>query len=51
MSVQQYEIRFNQLSRFAPILVVTPAERIRRFVSGLKPKIRRDVASIDLLMF
>lgn len=33
------------------MLVASPVERIRHFIGGLKPKICKDVSSIDLLTF
>lgn len=51
MTVQQFEISFNQLLRFIIELVDTPVERIRCFIRGLKPKIRKDRLSVDLPTF
>lgn len=48
MIIQQYEIRFTQLSRFAPNLVATRAQRILRFVRGLNCQIYMAVTSVDL---
>lgn len=47
MTVQQYVIRFNQLSWFTPDLEATPAERVRRFVRRFKLKTRMDVLSTE----
>lgn len=51
MTVQQYEIRFMQLSRIAPELVVTEKQRIFHFVGGLKLRIYMDVSMVYLLTF
>lgn len=47
MTVQQYVIRFNQLSWFTPDLEATPTERVRRFVRRFKLKTRMDVLSTE----
>lgn len=49
MTVQQYEISFNHLSRFAAPLIATLNERIWRFARGLKLRIHHDVLAIELL--
>jgi len=46
MSVSQYDIKFTQLSRYAVGLVHEEADRIKRFVRGLRPEIR-----IKLILF
>lgn len=51
MTVQQYEIRFNHLSRFATPLIATLKGRIRHFVRGLKLHIHHDVLAIELLTY
>uniref|UniRef100_A0A1U7W3T7 Uncharacterized protein LOC104224715 n=1 Tax=Nicotiana sylvestris TaxID=4096 RepID=A0A1U7W3T7_NICSY len=40
MTVSQYEVRFSELARYAPWMVPTNRERIRRFVDGLIYPIR-----------
>ncbi|XP_070011332.1 uncharacterized protein [Nicotiana sylvestris] len=40
MTVSQYEVRFSELARYAPWMVLTDRERIRRFVDGLNYPIR-----------
>uniref|UniRef100_A0A1U7X5V4 Uncharacterized protein LOC104234374 n=1 Tax=Nicotiana sylvestris TaxID=4096 RepID=A0A1U7X5V4_NICSY len=40
MTVSQYEVRFSELARYAPWMVPTDRERIRRFVDGLIYPIR-----------
>ncbi|KAL6582471.1 hypothetical protein OROMI_006485 [Orobanche minor] len=39
MSVQEYEKKFNQLSRYAPHLVDTEERKVRRFEKNLRPEI------------
>lgn len=36
MSVEKYDQKFEQLSHFAPTMVATKAERMKRFVQGLR---------------
>jgi hypothetical protein len=50
-SILQYEQEFNQLSRYAPTLVSDEAAKIRRFIEGLIPSIRRMVAVLDVGSF
>ena len=40
MSVTAYEAKFRALSRYATQLCFSPQERIRRFVKGLRSKLR-----------
>ncbi|XP_048140754.1 uncharacterized protein LOC125316460 [Rhodamnia argentea] len=40
MTVDQYEAKFAELSKYAPRLVEDPVDRARRFKDGLKPEIR-----------
>ena len=40
ITAYQYEVRFTQLSRFAEALLTSEAERIRRFVDGLRDEIQ-----------
>ncbi|XP_070024610.1 uncharacterized protein, partial [Nicotiana sylvestris] len=40
MTVSQYEVRFSELARYAPWMVPTNRERIKRFVDGLIYPIR-----------
>lgn len=51
MIVQQYKIKFIELSHFAPALVVTTKQRITRFSRGLQPEIYKDVTSFDIPIF
>ncbi|XP_030517662.2 uncharacterized protein LOC115731165 [Rhodamnia argentea] len=37
MTVDQYEAKFSELSKFAPRLIEDPEDRARRFGDGLKP--------------
>ncbi|XP_070049097.1 uncharacterized protein [Nicotiana tomentosiformis] len=44
MTVSKHVVRFNELSRHAPALVSTIKERVRRFIEGLNPGIRFNMA-------
>lgn len=44
MSVVQYEQKFTELSRFAPNLVSTLEQKIKRFIKGLGDEIRGTIA-------
>ena len=45
MPVQEYEISFTHLSRFAENLIKPESERIRRFIKGLRADIKMQVQS------
>ncbi|XP_033513794.1 uncharacterized protein [Nicotiana tomentosiformis] len=45
MTVLEYNIKFEKLSRYASRLIPTEDEKIDRFARGLIPSIRRDTAS------
>ena len=40
MTVAEYEVRFTQLSYYAPMMVVTERDKCRRFEDGLHYDIR-----------
>ncbi|XP_070050123.1 uncharacterized protein [Nicotiana tomentosiformis] len=44
MTVLEYEVRFSELARHAPVLVATIRERVRRFIEGLHPSIHTSMA-------
>ena len=48
MTVAEYEVRFTQLSRYAPMMVATEKDRCRRFEEGLNYNIRSRLALSDL---
>ncbi|XP_030470573.2 uncharacterized protein LOC115688788 [Syzygium oleosum] len=48
MTVDQYEARFAQLSRYAPRLIENPVDRAKRFRDGLKPDIRSQLVPLNL---
>ena len=48
MNVSQYDQRFTQLSRYADALVKSEAERIKRFMKGLKSEIRGRLIPLQL---
>ena len=37
MTVAQYEVKFTELSRFAPHLITTEVDKAMKFQDGLKP--------------
>ena len=48
VNVSQYDQRFIQLSRYTDVLVKGEAEKTKRFVKGLKPKIRGKLIPLQL---
>ncbi|XP_030453721.2 uncharacterized protein LOC115675261 [Syzygium oleosum] len=48
MTVDQYEARFAQLSRYALKFIEDPVERAKRFRDGLNPDIRRQLVPLNL---
>ena len=50
-SVQVYDQQFTNLSRFAPSLVKTEADKVMRFIRGLNPKIKGKVTSVTLTTY
>lgn len=44
----EYEIKFNELSRYAPYLVDTKRKKARRFERGLRREIAKILASLEL---
>ena len=48
MTVAEYEVRFTQLSHYAPIMVATDRDRYRRFEEGLNYEIRDRLTPGDL---
>ena len=51
MMVAQYEIRFNQLSRYAPQLIATERAKCSKFEEGLRMEIREALNFRDLYRF
>ncbi|EOY08406.1 Uncharacterized protein TCM_022818 [Theobroma cacao] len=51
MTVSEYDIKFTQLSRYAPYLVSTEEMKIQRFVDGLVEPLFRVVASQDFTTY
>ncbi|KAK8934648.1 hypothetical protein KSP39_PZI014257 [Platanthera zijinensis] len=41
LTVGEYEIEFSKLSRFAPGLVIVEADRVKRFLGGLRSKVQQ----------
>ena len=48
MSVAEYEVRFTQLSHYAPMMVMTERDKCRRFEEGLHYDIRSRITLSDL---
>ena len=48
MTVAEYEVRFTQLSHYAPMMVATEKDRCRQFEEGLNYEIRRQLTLSDL---
>ena len=48
LPVQEYEIQFTRLSRFAAALITPDSEKVRRFIRGLRPDIRLQVQQSKL---
>ena len=48
MTVAEYEVRFTQLSHYAPMMVATKRDRCRRFEEGLNYEIRDRFTPGDL---
>ncbi|XP_075100745.1 uncharacterized protein LOC142176607 [Nicotiana tabacum] len=48
MSVWEYHMEFVRLSKYAPQLVSTMGDRVRRFVQGLSPLVVNEVATVAL---
>ncbi|KAL3721884.1 hypothetical protein ACJRO7_034259 [Eucalyptus globulus] len=48
MTVDQYEAKFTELSRYAPELVENPVNRVRRFRDGLRPELRSSLILLNL---
>ncbi|XP_059290859.1 uncharacterized protein LOC132044383 [Lycium ferocissimum] len=48
MSVQEYSLKFNSLSRYTPTLVAEMEDRVHRFVTGLVPHLIKDCMTASL---
>lgn len=40
LSMDSYEVRFDELSRYTPRLIEDPVDKVRRFRDGLKPEMK-----------
>ena len=47
MTVMQYDREFRKLARFAPDLVTTAKESVKRFISGLRPIMQKDLSILE----
>ncbi|XP_030544983.2 uncharacterized protein LOC115751290 [Rhodamnia argentea] len=48
LSVDQYEVEFARLSRYAPRSIEDPREKAQRFRDGLRPEIRNRIITVNL---
>ncbi|KAL8147780.1 hypothetical protein AgCh_005196 [Apium graveolens] len=48
MSIEEYEVKFSELSRFVPGYVNMEAKKAKRFQQGLKPWIRSQVTMLEI---
>ncbi|KAL3745370.1 hypothetical protein ACJRO7_014470 [Eucalyptus globulus] len=48
MIVDQYEVKFVELSQYAPELVENPVDRAKRFRDGLRPEVRSPLVPLNL---
>jgi len=48
LTVDQYEVRFVELSRFAPRLIEYLEDKAKRFLNGLRPDIRGRLVPLNL---
>ena len=48
MTVAEYEVRFTQLSHYAPMMIATERDKCRRFEKGLHYEIRKQLTLSDL---
>ena len=42
MSVDEYSLKFNQLSKYAPYLVSNPRDEISTFLTGVAPLVKEE---------
>ncbi|MQM10591.1 hypothetical protein Taro_043485 [Colocasia esculenta] len=47
MTVLEYEARFAELSKYAPLIVVDERRKARKFMMGLKPSLRSRLVAFD----
>ncbi|MQM18061.1 hypothetical protein Taro_051045 [Colocasia esculenta] len=47
MTVLDYEVRFAELSKYAPHIVVDERRKAKKFVMGLKPSLRSRLVAFD----
>ncbi|XP_035546555.1 uncharacterized protein LOC118348613 [Juglans regia] len=51
MTVEQYARKFMELGRFAPHLITTEKLQVERFMEGLRPEVRKQVACLQIMEF
>ena len=47
----QYEVKFTELSHFAPQLIVTEEEKALKFQDGLKPYLKNKISILKLSVY
>ncbi|MQM10461.1 hypothetical protein Taro_043355 [Colocasia esculenta] len=47
MTVLEYEVRFSELSKYAPHIVADERRKTKKFVMGLKPSLRTRLVAFD----
>lgn len=51
LSIQEYTDRFTELSRFAPSIVPTEAEKVKRYIKKMDPRVRTHVLCSRVVTF
>ena len=51
MSVSEYEVKFDQLSRYAMHLVATEEDKCTKFEEGLRLEIKKGISTRDMQTF
>ena len=51
MSVAEYEVKFDQLSRYAMHLVATKLDKCTKFEDGLRLEIKKGISARDMQTF
>ena len=47
MTVLEYEVRFAELSRYAPHIVIDERRKVKKFVMGLRPSLRTRLVAFN----
>ena len=51
MTIAEYEVKFDQLSRYAMILVATEQDKYNKFEAGLRMEIKKGISVSDMHTF